>query len=400
MLRKVLFLVLGVVSVSSLTACWSRSEMNDLAVAVGMGIDKVGDQFRVSVQVVVPGEVAAKKGRGSSPVMLIKTEADTIMEASRRLTTVSPRKIYFSHLRVFVLGESLAREGMGKTLDFLSRDHEFRNDFYILVAREGSAENTLKIMTTLEQIPATYLFTSLESSEKNWSPSTTVTLDELITTLISSGKQPVLTGLAVIGNPELGNSRKNTEQIESPGRLKISGLAVFKKDKLLGWLNENESRGYNFILDNVNSSVGRERCPDGGNAAIEIIRSKTDMKGLVSRGVPRIEIHVRVNANVGEVECRKLDLTRVNTFRELEKTAAHTIESRMESVIEKAQTVYKSDIFGFGGAIRRSNPKAWNTLKEDWNDRHFVRLPVKIRVDVKLRHSGTVSDSFLTKMKE
>ncbi|MNO12333.1 Spore germination protein B3 precursor [compost metagenome] len=400
-MRRKAFLFLILTLVTLLTGCWNRKELNELAIAVGMGIDKQGDQFRVSVQVVDPGEVSTKKGAsGRAPATLYTSQADTVFEAVRKITTLSPRKIYFPHLRICVISESMAMEGIAKSLDFMSRDHEFRSDFYLVISKGASAEDTLKIMTPFDPIPAEQLFSSLESSEKNWSPSTTVTLDQLMADLISEGKQPILTGLQIVGDQDSGETKKNVEKISPPTRLQFSGLAVLKKDRLIGWLNEIESKGYNFILDKVQSSVGFVDCPNGGRVAMEIIRNHTSMKGSVYRGEPRININLQIEANVGEVECSDLDLTKVSTIYDLQKRSEEKIAGVMESAIKKAQKSYKADIFGFGEAIHRSNPKAWKSLKQNWDNEYFPELPVNIKVDFKIRHLGTTGSSFLNEIKK
>ncbi|WMT41390.1 hypothetical protein RE628_02140 [Paenibacillus sp. D2_2] len=45
-----------------LTGCWNRRELNELAIAVGLGLDKDGDKYQVSIQVVNPSEVSNGKG--------------------------------------------------------------------------------------------------------------------------------------------------------------------------------------------------------------------------------------------------------------------------------------------------------------------------------------------------
>lgn len=401
MKKKSACLLLILTLVLLLTGCWDRRELNELAIAVGLGIDKQGDRFRVSVQVVDPGAVSSKKGGSQgAPATLYTDEADTIFEAIRKITTISPRKMYFSHLRICVIGESVATEGMAKSLDLLSRDKEFRSDFYLVVTKGNSAEDTLKMMTPLDKIPANNLFSSLESSEKNWSPSTTVTLDELIAALTSEGRQPVLTGLRIVGNKEMGESGSNAKMIEPPVRLQYSGLAVFRKDKLIGWLNETESRGYSFILGKVQSSVGFAACPGGGKVVTESIRTQTSMKGSVNRKEPQIHIKVRVEANVGEVECSGLDLTKASTIYDIEKREEEKIEEIIQSTVRKAQKLYKADIFGFGEAIHRADPKAWKTLKKNWDLEHFADLPVNIKVDLKIRRLGTVGSSFIQDLKK
>lgn len=104
--------------------------MNDLAITVGLGIDKIGDQYQVSAQVVLPSQIAGSKGGSpQSPVNLYKATGSTVYEAVRKITTLSPRKIYIAHLRILVLGEDLAKEGISPVLDLLARDTEVRNDF-------------------------------------------------------------------------------------------------------------------------------------------------------------------------------------------------------------------------------------------------------------------------------
>ncbi|KJB84520.1 hypothetical protein AZ66_30790, partial [Paenibacillus sp. E194] len=111
-----LLLLLGLL----VSGCWNRREMNDLAIAVGMGIDKAENgQYEVFVQVVDPGEVSARKPSGNrAPVTLYSAKGNTVFQAIRRMTTITPRKVYFSHLRIFVFGEEMAREGISKPLDF------------------------------------------------------------------------------------------------------------------------------------------------------------------------------------------------------------------------------------------------------------------------------------------
>ncbi|OMF76961.1 Ger(x)C family spore germination protein [Paenibacillus peoriae] len=401
MKRKIAILCLILALVLLLTGCWNRRELNELAIAVGMGIDKQGDQFRVSLQVVDPGKASAKKGAGGgAPATLYTEEADTIFEAIRKITTISPRRMYFSHLRICVIGESMATEGMAKSLDLLSRHHQFRTDFYIVVSKGTSAEDTLKIMTPLDPIPANDLFSSLETSQKNWSPSTTVTLDELVSALTSEGMQPVLTGLRIVGNKETGETSGNVQEIAPSARLQYSGLAVFRKDRLIGWLNETESRGYNFIRGKVQSSVGFVACPRGGKVVSEIIRTQTTIKGNVYRGEPQVNIKMQVEANVGEVECNDLDLTQVGTIYDIEKKEEEKIEEIMKMAVRKAQKSYKADIFGFGEAIHRADPRTWKSIKKNWDYEHFAELPVNIKVNFKIRRLGTIGSSFLNDIKE
>ncbi|WP_240689470.1 Ger(x)C family spore germination protein [Ammoniphilus sp. YIM 78166] len=384
-----------------ITGCWSRRELNELGIVVGMGIDKSGDQYLVSFQVVDPGEVAAKQGAtGRAPVVMYKEESDTLFEAIRKITTISPRRSYFSHLRILVIGEELAKEGIGKSLEMIFRDHEFRTDFYIVVTKATKAEDVLRVITPLEKIPANHLFYSLQASEQTWAPmTTTVTLDQLISDIVSEGKHPVLTGLQVQGDKKAAETKDNAEEIESPGHLQYVQLAAFKKDRLVGWLNVEESGAYNYIQNNVHNTVHQVPCSKGGKAVVELLRSQTNLKGGVTNGKPQIDVNIQAEGNVAEVGCGNLDLSKPETIDELETEINQSIKDSIEASIEKVQERVKADIFGFGEAIRRSDPQAWKELKGDW-DQAFQDLPVTVKVDVKIRRVGTVGETFLSELKE
>ncbi|MFD1955047.1 Ger(x)C family spore germination protein [Paenibacillus thailandensis] len=398
-MRKTGLLVAFSVLLLFATGCWNRRELNDLAIAVAVGIDKADNNYRVSVQVVDPSEVAAKKGGGTrTPVTMYQSSGQTIMEAIRRMTTVSPRKIYASHLRMLVVQEQVAKEGIGEVLDLLSRDHEVRTDFYIVVAKDTRAADTLKILTHLESIPANHLFSSLQTSQRSWSPTVAVTLDRLIADIVSEGKNPAVTGLRVKGEREIGETRQNVEEIAASAQLQYSGLAVFKKDKLVGWLDETESKAYNYILDQVTGSAGIVPCPGGGKVSLEVVRSKTKVKSKLENGEPRIKITVQIELSVSEVTCG-IDLTKRESIEQLEKLEENKVRNFITETIKRVQRDYQSDIFGFGDVIHRSHPKYWKTAKADW-DRRFAQLPVDLNVESNIRLIGTESSSFLKEMKK
>lgn len=399
MRRHVMLFATLVIMIGLLTGCWSRRELNDLAISVGMGFDKKEEQIQVTIQIVNPSEVASKRGAPglTTPVSTFKATSITIFEALRKITKQSPRKVYSSHLRILVISEELAREGIMKILDGISRNHEMRSDFYIVIAKGTTAENVLNTLTPIEKIPANKMFSTLELSAKFWAPTVEVRLDKLISDLITEGKDPVLTGIEIKGDPSKGDKKSNINQINPNTFLEYSGLAIFKNDKLIGWLNEKESKGYNYITDNVKSTIGQVACPSGGIVALEVVRTKTKVKGVVEKGKPQIVVDVFIEGNVGEVQC-KIDLLDPQNIMELEKIAQKDVKGIMEAAIQKAKK-YDVDIFGFGDAIYRSNPKYWNEIKDNWEDQ-FVDLPVVLKTDVKIRRLGTVSDSLVQKTKE
>lgn len=383
-----------------LTGCWDKRELNELAITLALGIDKVEgeDEYEVTAQVVVPSAVSMKDGTGGATVTLFTENGETVYEALRRMTKVSPRKIYPGHLQMLIIGEELAKEGIGESLDLLARDWELRPDFYVVVAKDVTAREILNVTTDLESIPASKMFAGLKVSEKAWAGTTGVTLDELIVNLISDGKEAVLTGIQLTGNKQIGSTQQNIESISKPAQIQYDNLAVFKEDRLMGWLTEQDSRGYSGITNTVKSTVTSISCPNEGKSTIEVTNFHSKVEGNIVHGKPEVNIHTKAEGKVGEVRC-KIDLKNPEAIQELEKNYEKEATRIINETIDVLQEEYQSDIFGFGEAIHRANPEEWNKIKENW-DEEFSDLTVNVKVDMKIRLTGTVNSSFLEKLKD
>ncbi len=399
-IEKIYLLPILFIPILFLTGCWSSRELNELSIATAIGIDKCEEGYFVTVQLLNPSELAAQKQiAGRAPVTIHQVQAESIFEGLRKLTQQTPRKIYVSHVRVIIIGEALAREGISDILDFLSRDHEFRTDFFILVARATNAEDILSVLTPMEKTPANKIYSSLEMSEGNWAPTKTVQLDELVTSLISDGENPVITGIVLKGDKETSGEQSNVQTINPHTTVEVGNLAVFKEDRLVGWLNTFESIGYNHIDENIKSTVLTFPFETStGTIAVELNKSNTKVKVKIQDGKPRIQINVNAEGNIGEI-AQKIDLNNTDVIKKIEEKLAQEIKMKIEMVINTAQNEFKSDIFGFGQAIYREYPKLWNKIKENWDD-EFENLPVDIKVEAKIKGLGTITNSFIQDMKE
>ncbi|WP_171647430.1 Ger(x)C family spore germination protein [Paenibacillus phytorum] len=380
-----------------LSGCWSRKELNDIAIAEGVGIDIAGDQFELTVQIVNPGSVTKAKSEHESPVIVYSSKGDTLNEAVKRLTSSISRKIYFAHIRILVFSEELAKRGIVNSMDYLMRGSEFRSDFNVVIAREGTAKKLLSVMTPLEKVPANYIFNSLEAAKKEWTAAVTIQLDQLSNSIVTPGKSTVISGIQVIGDQKVGTSNKNIDYTGPPARLKYSGNAIIKKDKLVGWLNENESRAYSVITNQSKRSAIHLVCPNGGNIGIDVARIKSKVYAVVKNDKPEIYIESRAEGNVSDVEC-KIDLFKVETIDYLDKKYVEFAKSNMESTIKKAQKL-GADILGFGEAVHRADPKYWNKVKNNWEEL-FKELEPHLNIVAKVRGTGTLGDSVVNDMKE
>lgn len=393
MSKKLLFLII-VIFLVILSGCWSRTELNELAIVSALAIDKVDDQYLLTVQVLNVSEIAGDTASTRVAVSTFQEVGDSIFEAIRKLAKLSPRRLYFAHLRLIVFSEQVAKEGIQKPIELFSRDHEFRTDFFLVVSKEKNAKSIIEILTAVDKIPAAKIFNTIEVSEKVWAPTKGVHLDVLLSKITAKGDNPVLTGVLAKGNLKEGGRLENVEAVPSPTTIELDHLAVFKGDKLVGWLNEKESKGYNYINDNVKGTVGTIEC-EGGNFTVEVINTKTDRKVTVNQGKPKISINIEVEVSIAEVQCDE-NIIEEEKFDQLEKKLEEVTVDILEEGIMCAKKM-ESDIFGFGETIHKKEPKLWNKLKDNWDEQGFIDLEVEFKANISIRRTGTIQKPYTEK---
>lgn len=404
MTSRILLIAISIFMMIPLGGCWDRKELNELGIAVAIGVDTAPrNQLKVTAQVVVPSKVAPGQlsGKVGTSVTVYEQIAPTFTEAIQKMTVVSPRKVYLGHIRMLVIGEKFARKGIASVVETLIREPSSRADYYIVVAKEQSASDILKITTSLEKIPANKMFTSLNISSDTWAPYTKVTIDDLMNTLLDASGCPVLTGIHAYGTNQdkSGEGVENITKTEPTVELKFVGLGVFKKDRLVDWLNESESKGYNFIRNQVKETREHYDTGNGVRIGFHTFRNKTEVKAAVVQGNPLIRINVTSEGALSEIQGDAQVLNSSETLHQLERQSSKRVVELMKQAVDSARQRHHADIFGFGELIHEENPKAWKKLKKDW-ERMLTELNVHYTVDTKISKVGTLLDTFQKKMKE
>lgn len=362
-----------------LTGCWNNRDLTEINIVAGLGLDRTEDgKVLLTVQVVEPAAIqSASSGSGkagggqSKPVFVESYEGETVFDALRGLLSIVDKNIFLSTAQVLILGEKLAQDGIEEVLDFFQRDHEIDYEMIILIAKDATPEEILKIETDMESIPAIYIKGTVENTVSRGTVKKTMMID-LIKDLESSGKQPAIAQIT-----------KSGEKV-----VKTEGVAVIKDGKLVGWLDPYETRGYLFAIDEVKGAIVNVPA-DNGIIAMEIIRSKGKINVEFENGEPAmLNIKVKVEANVGAYEGKgKLDSP--DRLRILEKSLEKAIKKEIMMALEKSQKEYSSDIFGFGTHVHKYHPQYWKNAEKDWND-IFSNLPVDIQVDAKIMRTGII----------
>ncbi|MFB3170278.1 Ger(x)C family spore germination protein [Neobacillus sp. 179-C4.2 HS] len=376
-----------------LSGCWSKKELTDLAIVAALGIDKNEEgRYVGTLQIINPSNVAGgMQGGGGSqgpPVSVITGTGDTIVELSRRTSRKLSRRLYYAHTNLVVISEDLAKEeSISSILDSLERDAEFRSTAIIVIAQGEKAADIVKVLTLIDKIPANKVIKTLKFTERTWGENISVSMQEAIKTLVSPGKELVVSGFRISGDVEKGKKMENTQQTEPSSLLYAGSLAIFKQGKLTAWINGETARGSVFLLDKLNASAIDVKWEEKDEAVVyELIRQKTKVSAKMEKGKPLVSIKVQAEGNIGEARV-PIDLTNPDVLLKVEKVIEKEIKKEISMAVKQAQK-NRSDIFGFGEALHRTNPKEWKKIAAKWNDIYFPEVKIDIVVDAFIRRTG------------
>lgn len=416
-----IFIMIFLVVINT-TGCWSRRDLTEMAIATAVGLDKTdaGD-IEITVQVVKPGVIKARdKGSEEETTWVYSATGKTVFSAIRNLLTTVNRKTYFSHVQLMVIGEELAREGVMCVLDLFERDKETQKKANMIIARGLTAKEVLQAESDLENIPALHINSILDNYD-TLAKIRKITFIDLMADFNYSGFSPTV---GIIQRDNLTDKHKNqqlstgeqqsgkAESLQTQGKedsgqeqkesalktvnekassdqgddlqikdLEVKGTAVFKKDKVIGWLEPFETRGLLFALDEVKSGIINVNNPldKGKKVGYEIFNSSGTLKVEIKDGEPKLGIEVKVLGNLADQQ-GKGDLTTPEMIKKMNKAVAKYIENNIQSAVDRAQQDFKVDYFGFSQMLYKNHVQYWRKVEKDWSN-VFSKLPVEIKVE-------------------
>lgn len=391
LVRKTILILLVCASFSG---CWSRRDLRELGIISTLGIDKDSNGYIVSIQILNTETIAKETGL-RTPFTVFSATGPTLLQAVRKITLQVPKKLYFSNIRVVVIGESLARNGVNPVIDFLLRDYEMRISLSLVIAKNTTAQKVLSILTPITKVPDRFILDTLGFSRKYWAQSAEIDLDDLANAIQSDGMDAMLPGIIIVGDPDLQQDLTGLGSTATPALLQLDEFGVFNDDRLVGWLTPDENLGTNYIRGQVNRTIESIALPKNQKAALEVQRIHTIMKGRVVKNQAIITIQVDGEGNLEEMESN-LDITKPENISYLEKKFASHIQNEMTVTINKALDKLNADIFGFGEVIHRSDPQAWKRLKKQWKPR-LKEVMVNTRVSMKIMNIGSITKPLIKK---
>ncbi|WP_234124088.1 Ger(x)C family spore germination protein [Clostridium hydrogenum] len=421
-MKKGILSLLILILVLFLSGCWDYEEYEQMTqiYSIGIDLDTKSDKVTVTLQFIpVSQSSSGKPGGGSSKGTVYSASASTLMDAFTKLQQASPNKLFYGYTQVLIIGEDAARYIMGDLVEYFERTPGIRNSVNLIIV-PGKAEGVIATRDPNSTTSSGRKMRLLLSASKSNGTVISVTFHDFLIMMARKGVEAVAPRIITTsfnngeGNPTGGTRNDIRFAIEQDGNLIADGMAVFKKDKFIDWLDDKETLGLNWILGNKiisykTSNIDDPRFKNKNEAQAfdeynkrmlyyYITRSRSKIKVKIENNTPVIYVDVSVEAAL-----RKYYSSGGNeyitsaTINLAEEKLANSIYSDVKAALKKGQGKLNTDIFGFGFDLYRQHPKEWHEYYEkSWNE-IFKEVPVKVNVHAKINNTGTNIKKFETK---
>lgn len=375
---KIKYLLLMILFLT--TGCWNYTELNDLAIVKGVSIDQEEDNYIVNYMI---SNASSEKGssKDSSPqTALIEGKGKTISEAISEIKLISPKKIYIGHMLVYVISEAVAKNSLTEATDYFFRNNNSKRSFQVVIAKDTKAKDTLKILSPLDSFPSDNIAKNLATAESFSGYVSNSAFVSFIRKIKEDGIDASANGITIIGSTEKGSSEENLKSSSIDNYVKIEPLAIFKKDQLVAWTDQDVSKGINIFLSAVQELKLTIPYEDGYfSFKITNIKSSSDFK--INDNIT-FDFKIKATSNIEEMTIY-IDTKKEDNIKLLEELINNEIKRILHKTTQFIQEK-QSDAIGLGYRIYINDYQNWLNLKTNWNETHLPKVKVNFEVKTTL----------------
>lgn len=387
--------VLTLVLLLMLTGCWDSVELNRRAIVTGVSVDRgptEEEKYVLNFQVIVADEISGENARGTAPVAVYKGSGRSMFEALANSSRQTARFLSLGHIRVIVISEKFAREGIKDIMDVLERESETRLTSLLFISKGQPASDSMTTMTVFGKIPANDLVEKLETTSKQFGYNYRMEVDDVVRGIQMPNGGPLINGVIVTGDVEKRDTNDNIKGIVPKVILRVTDLAVFKEDKLVGWLQGEKAIGTTLLKNKISQMPAFVSIGENEILSFNIYLSQARIE-VDARDIEHPVFTIKITQQAGLKESpNALNLKDPKVLHDLSKLLEQKIREQVLKAVAESRAL-KSDYIGFGEVLERHNPRGWKKIKDHW-EKIFATCEIKVEEDVVIRHTDMRSDSF------
>lgn len=377
LLKVCLLIILCLVIVLSCCSCEKPgTELSELMIMQGIGIDTTDNGFKVTVEILNNEQSGSPGGNGNSDnkTKIYSAEGSTVGEALRKLITKSGNEPMFAHNRVIILGEKAANRNLKDILDFFERNYDSRASQLICVAKNTTGESVIRANLLTDSIKSKILENMLEESAKQ-SLVPKVRIIDAINYIKDETSGICIPAVTIQKNGENEN-------------FDLDGCALFGTDSTFSmYIDSKTAEGIAILNDKIEEGVISADLPNGQKASFYINKGKSKYKITQENGELHYKLTVKVSCDLEGVQGSEYFNTDEGVLETFQTAVGESICKKAENTLTVLQGRHGADVVRYGKRLRLKNNDLYYSLKNQWTE-IFPSIKLTIVADVTIRRIG------------
>lgn len=352
------------------------TELSDLMIIQGIGIDKDHSGYKVSVEILNNEQSGSPSGDSSSEnkTKIYNAQGESVGAALMQLTTKSGNKPFYAHNRVIILGKGVINNDLEDVIDFFERNYDSRASQLLCVAKETEAEKLISAKLLEDTVKSKILEKLLEQSYKE-SLVPRMRIIDAVNSMEDETTQICIPAVSI---------RKNGEN----ENFYLDGCAIFDKDNSFSmYISSGDAEGLAFLGDDIKKGFISAPLPNGQTATFVINKGKTHYKIVKENGMLNYKLTVNVSCDLEEVSGAEYFSTEDDFMEKIKSSAGQAIAQKMENSLILLQSQHGGDVIRYGKRLKLKDPKLYNEVVGDWK-KIFSGSRTSVAVNVTLRRIG------------
>ncbi|WP_332631551.1 Ger(x)C family spore germination protein [Halalkalibacter flavus] len=393
---KGILLVLSVIVI--LSGCWDRKELDQVSLVTGLALEVSDDEaFSLTIEAINASELNDQTAEGMTPTITYELKGLTMAELLNKMNLGITRELNFSHTRTLIIDEKVAKEGISRFLQFLEKSGQFRNDFQIIVARGVRAKDIITTTYPIQKVPSLKMYEQFRTIKDNWGGYPDSALTDFVFALTSPGRHPVAAAVTIRGNPNEGRNVDDNRELDLNAVIEYDGMAMFHKDRLVGFLSAEDTRNYMWTQD-IDQTTATADCGEDGFFALQVYNSHTKVTANYDGDAPAFTLRIIIEGDIHDNQCPD-SLGEISTYERYQSIMEDHLEQKLTTTITNVQNKYGVDVFGFGEHLSKQQYKKFKEHKDDW-DEEFKKAKISVNAKVYIRRDGMRTKSFIEQVDE
>lgn len=381
-MKRIKFLIL---LLPLLSGCYNYRELNDLGITTAVSIDYKDNNFYVIAEVINPIKQQDASSSNNSPFVNYNSSSSSLQDAFRKVVLESPRQLYAAQLEIIVLSEEVVNNHLEEVLEYFARDPEARTEIKIIVAKTEDSTKAITLQTLLTSLSSSNIINSLDLQSKVLGMTYPVTLNELLNMYIDPYLEVVLPSMTLYGNYEIGDEKENITTSSPKAIVKIDGSTITKDNKILGYLDLEESKILNLINGKLKETIIKMNYYDG-YIIFEPNRIKVSRELDIKNNI--IKINISGYSKTKEIQSN-INLKDPKEVKKLNKALNMELEKKITDTFNSIREKYGTDVFGFQELYYRTNYKYFKENCTNWYEDIYPKIKLEVKANVRLYEKGS-----------